>query len=224
MSNTPIPVQDKQIMDKDLGNEVNLVSHVRKTPLVLYGIFVELARQFYSDINDLPIAVEQTWNEDPKLTKIWIDTEYKWEDENPELRPAIYIKLSDIQYKTYTEKSTSLIAVDLQEGEYHHQRVGMGSVQFVHIGRTKGEGVILAGTTMDYMDSLSLTIRDDFCFDTFEAGAIAPITLDKESKERYRSVVTMKFSFQDNWAIKMESPKLKRIVINAGEGLWGRLQ
>jgi len=222
MSNTPYPVEDQALQDHPLAKHL-MVAHMRKTPLMLYGIFVELTHQFYSDVNDLPFAVTQTWNEDPAKSKIWIDTDYQWEDKNPEFRPAIYIKLGEIVYKTYAGRPSSLISVDLEEGEYHHQRVGEGTVSWVHIGRTKGESIILSGTTLDYFDSLATVIRDDFCFDSFEAGTIAPMSLDKESKERYRSVVTMKFSFQDNWAIKLESPKLKRIIINAGEGLWGRL-
>lgn len=223
MSNTPYPVEDKYIQDQDLLGSVTLLAHMRKTPLLLYGIFIEITRQFYSDANDLPIQVSATWQEDPKKTKIWIDSDYRWEDENPELRPAIYIKLNPVEYSTYSGRLTTQISTDLQSGEYFHERLGEGTAQWMHVARTRGESIILAGTTLDYLDSMSTIIRDDFCFDSFEVKNISSIALDKESKERYRTAVTVKFSFQDMWSIKMESPKLKRIVANAGQGLYAGL-
>jgi hypothetical protein len=219
MSNVPKPIEDTSFHDREVAEEVKLIAQLRKTPLVLYGIFLELARQFYSDSNNIPIDVTPTWNPEPTQSKIWIDTEYRWEDENPEFRPAIYVKLGDIKYDSLTGRHDGLMRVDLEQGEYHFSRNGTGTVSWIHIGRKKGEAVILAGATLDYLDAFSKVIRDDFCFQTFEVVGMSPMALDKESKERYRSVVTASFSFQDTWALKLESQKLKRVVFNAGQGL-----
>lgn len=218
MSNTPYDIPDASIHDRELADRVKLIAQLRKTPLVLYGIFLELARQFYSDSNNIPIDVNAVWNSDPAKSGIWIDTEYRWEDENPEFRPAIYVKLGDIKYDSLTGRHDGELGMDLEQGEYHFSRNGTGTVSWVHIGRKKGEAVILAGATLDYIDAFSKVIRDDFCFQTFELVGLSPMALDKESKERYRSVITASFSFQDTWALKLESQKLKRLVINAGQG------
>jgi len=219
MSNTPYEVPDTSFHDRETADRIKLIAELRKTPLVLYGIFLELARQFYSDSNSIPIDVEATWDPEPTKSKIWIDTEYRWEDEDPEFRPAIYVKLGAIEYKSLTGRHDGLMGTDLEQGEYHFSRNGTGTVSWIHIGRKKGEAVILAGATLDYLDAFSRVIRDDFCFQTFEVMGLSPMALDKESKERYRSVVTATFSFQDTWALKLESQKLKRLVFNAGQGL-----
>ena len=221
--NRPYPVKDAAIQDKDIADQIQLVAHMRKTPLMLYGILLEITRQFYSDANDLPIGVAATWNEDAAKSKLWIDTDYKWEDDHPETRPAIYIKLAPITYRSVTGRPGSEISVDLQEGETRHERIGASSAQWVHIGRTRGESIVLSGSTLDYLDGLGTVIRDDFCFLTWQLVGWQSLTVDKESQERYRSIVTVNFTWQDTWAIKMESPKLKRIVLNAGRGLYGGL-
>jgi len=222
--NRPYPIVDQPLQPEDVASQTELIAHMRKTPLLLYGILVEITRQFYADANDLPIQVAATWDPDDTLSKLWIDTDYKWEDEHPEFRPAIYIKLKPLTYSTYSGRQTSLISVDLKEGEYRHERLGTGGAEWIHIGRSRGESLILAGSTMDYLDSLGTVIRDDFCFDTFQLDSLQPLSVDKESQERYRSIVSVTFTWQDLWSLKMESPKLKRLVINAGQGLYAGLQ
>jgi len=218
-SNTPLPVEDKRLMDEGVAEKVKLLCHIRKTPMVLYGIFLELTRQFYSDRDNLPIDTCAVWDPDKTKTKIWIDTEHRWEDEAPELRPAIYIKLSTINYKSITGRHDSRMSMDLEEGEYRFSRNGKGTVSWVHVGSNKGEAATLAGATLDYLDGVSWVIKQDFNFQTFEIMSLSPLQLDKESKERYHSVVTASFSFQDTWSVKRESPKLKRIVLRARQGL-----
>ena len=214
-SNTPLKVEDKRLMDKGVSEKVDLLCHIRKVPNVLYGMFVELTRQFYSEDSNLPIDSCAKWDPDPNKTKVWIGTEYEWEDVAPELRPAIYVKLGDIRYKSLTGRSDSLYGMDLKEGEYFFTRNGNGNVAWVHIGSTKGESVALSGATLDYLDAFGKVIAEDLKFMTFEVDSMSPMSVEKESKERFKSVVTVSFTFQDTWALKLESPKLKRVLFRA---------
>lgn len=107
----------------------------------------------------------------------------------------------------------------LEEGEYRYTRNGEGTVSWVHIGSSRTEAAVLAGSTLDYIDAFGAIIRDDLKFQSFELASVSPTALDKESKERYRSVVTASFAFQDTWTLKLESPKLKKIIYRTGQGL-----
>jgi hypothetical protein len=202
-----------------IAEKISLLCHIRKTPNVLYGMFLELTRQFYSDHNNIPIDTCAHWDPDPTKSSIWIDEEMEWDEENIEKRPAIYIKLGNITYKSLTGRHDSRMGVDLEQGEYKQSRNGEGTVTWVHIGSSKTEAAILAGSTLDYIDAFSWVIRDDLRFQTFELSSISPMAYEKESKERFRSVVTAAFTFQDTWTIKLESPKLKKVLFNAGQGL-----
>lgn len=197
---------------------------IRKTPLVLYGTFLELTRQLYSGNPDIGVPANWRWNQDVNKTKIWIDTEYEWEDTGSTIRPAIFISLSPIKYKPTAGMPRSMTYIDVQKAQYDYNRTGAGEVSWVHIGRTKGEGVKLLETTLDYMDAFSDVIRKDFGFDRFEVIAAQPTQVVKEEKERIRSTLTAHFEFQDTWTLKLESPKLKEITINAGRSILDVLQ
>jgi len=218
-SNTPFPVTDKRLMDEGVAEKVDLLCHLRKTPQLLYGLFLDLTRQFYANSDNLPIDACAAWDPDPNKTKLWIGTEYEWEDTSPEFRPAIYIKLGELKYKSVTGRDDSLLRMDLKEGEHQYSRNGTGTASWVHVGSTKGEAVVLCGTTLDYLDAFSRVIRDDLTFQSFEVVSVNPVQADKESRERWRSVVTVSFSFEDTWALKLESPKLKRIVFMARQAV-----
>ena len=222
MTETPLNIEDQEIYPESMLDRVRLIGQIRKSPELLYGMFLELTRQMYSEAANLTFGTDyKLWKPDVKETGIWIDTDYEWEDKDPEFRPAIYVKLGEIRYKSAAGWKHSQISMDLEEGVYNYARYGEGVVSWIHIGQSKGETVSLCSATLDYIDALSRVIRDDFCFETFEVTSASPLTLDKESRERYRSMITAAFTFQDAWSIKLESPKLKRLVFNAGRNLFG---
>jgi hypothetical protein len=221
MSNLPNNIPVKELMDDHAYSGHELLRHTRKTPTVLYGIFVELARQFYMKTENHILGTPlKLWSPDPKETEIWIDTEYQWEDEHPEKRPAIYVQLSPIVYASLTGRKDGLTGMNMRDGQYHFSRTGTGTVSFAHLGGTAGEACVLADSTLDYLDAFGMVIRDDFCFLSFEVKQRIPRRLrPQEAKERYDSVVTCEFTFQDKWSLKVEAEKLKVLSFSAGQRL-----
>lgn len=227
-------LKDKEIQPfhELAGNE--LICEMRKTPTVLYGIFVELLQQFWrvrredwqtEDGGRLFTTPDVSWDPDPKKTRMWIDTELRWEATHPEFRPAIYVALSPIQYGTLDGSKDGLTRRDIQEAEYHYTRTGTGQVSFVHVGSSSGEACTLADATMDYLDAFSPVIRDDFCFNWFRLASRTPMqSAQKDSKEKYTSTITFEYMFTDAWMLKMETPKLKSLVIRTEDAVARRLE
>lgn len=54
----------------DAMDEINLVCHVRKTPLLLTGIFLEMLRSYWSDIANLPVGLNYTWVPDSQVVDV----------------------------------------------------------------------------------------------------------------------------------------------------------
>lgn len=221
MSNIPkpVPVAEVQTYHDLHGHE--LLRHMRKLPTLLYGIFVEITRQLYSNGENHPLGTPvKIWNTNPEESEIWIDTELRWEDEHPEKRPAIYVQLSPITYASLTGRKDGWMGNDLRDSELYFTRSGEGRVSFVHIAGSAGEACSLADSTLDYLDAFSMVIRDDFCFTTFELVERVPLKqMQKESKERYGSVVAFKFVLQDRWTLKLEAERLKVLTFRAGQRL-----
>lgn len=199
----------------ELGPDLTTIGAIRKSPLVLYGIFVEITRQIYAAEFQPPDG--WLWNKDTNLTKIWIDSEYKWEDVAPNFRPAIFISLSPIKYISYTGNDRGLQGMNLKEAEYDYARSGQCSVSWVHMCNTKGEAVMMASLTHDYLDAFSDVIRKEFCFRKFHVTDFIPPQPVKEDREKFRCTVTAFLEWTDAWTLKLESPKLKEIVFQAGQ-------
>ena len=221
MNGTPKPfhVPATGLFPGPVEHGFDLLRQIRKTPMVLYGIFTELTQQFYSNVDNLTIGTPQKpWTPNPDTTKIWIDTELRWNDDHPEMRPAIYIKLGPLQYVSLTGRSDGLAGGNLRSAEEYYSRSGTGSVSFVHLAGSAGEACLLGDATHDYLDAFSKQIRDDFCFTKFFLQGRVPLAdQSKESKERYQSTVTCSFEFQDRWTIKLESQRLKSVTMRAGQ-------
>jgi len=226
-----------QLQSKEVAQETNLVHHVRKTPLLLSGIFLELMRTYYSDSGNLPQGINYTWspvssvvvdsfrtsgNHEvlkkavetlPEKTVV-IEPEFDEEFTILEKRPGIWVHIGDIDY-TNTSKSmqgrSAQIGMDLKEAEYLNSREGSTIVYFTHIGRTKGEALSFATATLDYLDAFSAIITNDFCFERFAPIKITKPSSVKEARRRYVCSVICTLSFQDTWTIKRESPKLRAV-------------
>lgn len=220
-TNVPPPTFDDQrfFADPEVYDNIKLLCHVRKTPLVLYGIFTEILKRFYSDAENLPLtACDFVWDEDNQLTKIWIGTEFDWNDSYPEMRPAIYVKLGPLKWSSLTGRHDAKMAMNLEHGEYMFSRTGSGTVSFVHVGRTSGEAVNISGATSDLLSAFAWPIKNDFHFLTLEPTQDDILQLgEEESSERYKSTVTYSYSFQDTFILKLESQKLKKILFRTGQ-------
>lgn len=212
MSNVPLTIPDLEIFPTHSIADTELICSLRKTPSVLYGIFVEIVRQYYmGDARMLKGVPDLKWSPDTQKTDIWIDTELRWEDEHPEFRPAIYVKLGPIEYQ---QKPSILAAprMNLKDGEYYYDRFASGSVSFVHISTTAGESCALCDDTTQFLSDFSQQIADDFCFtDFFEAQKQPLSKSNTEAKEKYVSSSSFSFSFGEQWGVKLESPILKSV-------------
>ncbi len=189
---------------------------IRKVPTVLYGIFVELARNvFGTEIGEGKLPV---WYREPNTTGIWIDTEHAWEDEAPNFRPAVYVGLSDINY-TNLGNLSGQTGMRLEEAEYQFAIKAVFSVHYSVTARTKSEAILLAEALSDVLMAVSRPIRQVFCFDKFGLAVFHPGMVDKEHHEVYISRATFGVEFQESWTLKLESPKLKKLVFDAGHGV-----
>ena len=191
------------------------IGELRKTPVVLYGIFTELARSFYS--TGVLGAAFPVWATNPSATGIWIDQEQVWEDKSPQHRPAIYVQLSPLKFASDTGKSSGLSGMEMKEAEYSFQQRVSGQVTWTHIGATRSESLLLCETTLEMLSAFQSPIREEFCFDRFNVIGFNPTRVEKESREVFNSAVTAEFSFQEAWALKLESAKLKKIVFDIGQ-------
>ena len=211
MRNRPEEPSTAEIQPWHSLGGIEHICELRKSCMVLYGIFTEIARLVYHDTDGrLKGTPMVRWSRGG--TGIWIDSELRWEDEHPETRPAIYIQLGQIQRAPYIAGRNAQIEPADRFGERHYAHRVTGSVTFMHVAATVGEACSLADNTDYALSMMQDPICNDFCFTRFEATGRVPLEkLPKESGERYASGVMFSFEFCEEWDVKQECPILKSI-------------
>ena len=200
---------DPQIEDRDL------ICELTKHSSVLYGMFTDMLRRVYSSPNCfIKGCPSRLFDFDKNKTQIWIDKEMRWQDEHPEFRPAIYIKLGKIGY-TYPMDRRAF-ATEPHTSTNIYLRGITGVVSFVHIAKTAGEANILCDNTLDYMWSFSQAIKQDFCLSDFRPIEQTPVErAPQASKEQWMSTCSCKFEAYDVTGITPEAPVLSEIKLTA---------
>lgn len=201
-----------------------LICELRKTNMVLYGLFVELVREFYRFQTPYIIGVPDVrWDKDPQKTGIWIDSELSWNASHPEFVPAIYVKLGDIQYGSPLGEGKPLPGpMILKDAIYSSCRVGRGSVTFVHVGGTAWESCALCDNTRAYLSDFAQAVCRDFEFTKFYEQGVSPIRQQQpDSKEKWQSTTTFAIEWGEETRVKLESPILRSVDFVEAHGLDG---
>jgi hypothetical protein len=193
---------------------------LRKTPLVITGILVELLRTYFgSNEGDF------RWSSDENSTQIIIEPAFEWNEEVSQKRPACYVKRGTLNYNR-------LVIDDLQnirpiEGSITHAVQGMGSAVLMCIGELAGAAERIAEEVSEVMQVYSPVIRQEFNFLDFNVSAVGEVGISKEHSNMFNVPVGIQFRFSEAWNIICPRVKvqdiLHELVVNVYETYKGAL-
>jgi len=195
---------------------ISVLGHIRRDPMVLSGLFIEITRQLYLEPDHLyptvlPWIPNETDAEAPK--GVFIDAAGNWDDVNVNRRPGIFIDIGDLLYsKDKVQGISDSAGFNLSEGVTYYGRLVKGSVSWVHLGKTRGQVLQYGSVTLDLIDGFSDVIRSDFCFEKLDVRGILRPKQRKDKPKEWMCLVQADFQFQETFGIKRESPKLKSIT------------
>jgi hypothetical protein len=195
---------------------INMLQHIRRTPLILCGMFVELTRSIYSfEENLYPPA--RTWSATNEKDHLFIDPAYKWDEEDVDRFPAIYVDVGDVQLSADPVKGIGShgTGFDLEEGVDYREHVAGTSIAWAHVCKSRAECLLYQGVTYDLIAGLSFVIKRDFCLEKFDVRAILKPRLQNDQLRTYVSEVQATLQFRERYALKRETPKLKQITVEA---------
>jgi hypothetical protein len=195
---------------------IKMIPHIRRNPLILGGMFVELTRSLFSfEENLYPPAI--TWSATNEKDHLFIDPAYKWDPENIDRTPAIYVDIGDMQISSEPVKGIGSHGThfDLKEGVDYREDVVGTSVVWAHVGDTRAECLLYQGITYDLIAGLSFAIKRDFCLEKFDVRAILKPKLQSDQPRTYVAEVQATMQFREPYALKREAPKLKQITVEA---------
>jgi len=202
---------------------------IRKTPLVVTGIFVELLKQYFQ-LNEGQFR----WSQDCNSSQIVVAPSYEW---NPtefaaQKRPACYIKRGGL---TYTRVAINdLHSIHPAEDTKGFAVVGSGDVSLLCISTESGAVELLAEEVSGFLTAYSPEIRKELTFSTFRVAGIQPIGVLKEYTNAFVVPVNIVIGFNEVWSLTYKAPKIAHIVTSLavheqldsqgvayGEGLYG---
>lgn len=212
-----LPPYMRGIDRSELDRQSTTQREVIKNPTVLYGILLEYTRSLFSPAIAGPYYPH--WSANASDTQVWIDTEYEYEAVTPEIRPAVYIWLPEGIKYTRT-KSTGMqgkASMRLAEAEYVGMHKATLDVAWDVVAGTRYEAVDLASNLLYLIEVFSKPFMQEFCIDSCEVKSFNTRGIRKEEREKNICTIVAGISFQTSWTVKLESPKLKKVIIDAGQ-------
>lgn len=185
----------------------NELQFIRKTPLVLTGIVLEILKNWFKTNSE-----QFKYDENKLETRIVIESSYKFDPADCQNRPGIYVKLGAIQPKGRGRAGFDDVN-SVYPDSVSYTAISNGTLTVFCVSKLPGEVSQLAAEVEDVLLCFSPLIRDDFKFDIFDLASINEIGKIEESIEFWTIPIQMVFGFNETWVIKELGLKIKKILI-----------
>jgi hypothetical protein len=197
-------------------------------PQIITGIFLQVLREHF-------ISADRIENEylkgcvwvakdddpvtpDPERTKILIDPIYRWNRTLTQKRPGIIVKRGAQQPQRVgigMNRTFGLGAEDLPEAGSKYSLFYQGSHSMLCVATDGGVAEILSTEVARHLTQFAPVIRKEFRFKEFELVQLGEIGVLEEEKENYVVPVVIKYSYENNWRLTKQEPRLKSVVLKS---------
>lgn len=194
-----------------------------KNTLYLYRLFVELVRKAWSSNNPfMDGGTRQSIRWDPdNNTDLSIGAEYMFGSTHKEIPCLIGIKLGELRYSKIkgSDLDNRLITTD-DLGKKLYGRLAEGSVTLSHLALEPAQAIDMADGTQEFFTVFAPVIRSAYGFITLDVVSRVALAGVQPSeiygKSRYSSLITLGLTFETNWYLNRESPKLRELFYTSG--------
>ena len=190
--------------------QYKLITTLRKTPLVLQGIILQVLKNWFKLNSD-----QFKWSDNDLESRLVIEPMYQWNPENCQNRPGVYIRrLSYIPKGQGKAGMNDLLSIG-KHSETQHLVLPVCPMGVVCVSKLPGEAEKLAWEISELFIALSPIIKRDFGFTDFNVDQISEISKMEESKEFWMVNIQLTLKFSEAWEIQEVTPVLKDILIQA---------
>jgi len=197
-----------------------LTKGIRKTPLVLQGIVLSILKAWFA-VNSEQFKYIPN---DELQSKLVIDPSYKWNPENCQNRPGLYVKKQDYIPRGWGKTGMDDLLKVGKNADIQYNVLPVCPIIVFSVGKVPGEVDILAWEAAQVLLSLSPMIKRDFNFNAFDLERIGEIGIVTEHKEFWTVPISITTKFAEAWEVTQVAPILKETLINAYSILEGQLE
>ena len=190
---------------------------IRKTPLVMTGIFLEILRGYFRTG-----STQFRWTEETSESKVFIEPTHKLNFEEVQKRPALYVSRGDFQYGIDNRVGwNDQLSTDPTTGRTEFTVLVNCVMQVIPVAKKAGEVERLAEEASEALLVFKQLVREDFGFLRFDLAAIGQLGILQEDSETFTAPIAVRTQFQEVWTIRRMTPKVKRIILDMVTGIAG---
>jgi hypothetical protein len=212
-------------LDKELGQGsaadstlLEELATVALTPVTIRKIFILLTRLHYSDPDHFgslkPKLSKFVWNADIKLRGIHVDFDYNYDPNNTDLRPAVFVGTSDIDFQKVAVNNQQS-QTDDRSGEIYVKRAGTNII-LRHIGKTPDETWALADMTSQFYMGITKMLQERLKVSSFEVvklmGSKPFERKSQEADSQFIVDLIMNLQYNAAWLTTREGHRIKTIT------------
>lgn len=175
----------------------------------LHGAFVTLMRRHFAQATSIEVPELQhyTWDADEKLSKILIESVYRWNPTNIQQRPAVIVKRGPWKFNQLGIGNRYHGSPEPDGYAEDQHVVGvMGTHSFFCLGTTGNEADVIAMEAVNCLLGFSQVIREQFCLGRFFVSDIGPVSKVDECQDHFGVPVNVEYSMQWNWKLIRQGP------------------
>ena len=188
-----------------------LVTTIRKTPLVVSGILVQLLRHYLNENSvDFKPPVDFQSEDYTRLDSLLITTHDSFDLETTQVRPAVVIRRGELQYERIAMNDMRKRSID--GSAIGHVMWVTGSYVLLCIAKNAGVVERLAEEVSEVLIGFKQAIRQDFAFHRFDYRATGEVGLLEESQEFKVIPCTVAIAFSESWDVeRTDLPKIGKV-------------
>ena len=197
---------------------------------VLTGVFVRLLREHFSSPRNLEFngtsedkeqLQDYIWNPDVAKRHIQIDAVWRYNAQDIQNRPGLYVKRNRLQYQQialmhgYTSGAVKTADGKIERVPGQYQSVAViGSHTVFCIGGSGAEAELLGMEVGNHFVGFSTVLRQELKLQKLLVTEVGEVSMLDEFVEHFVVPVVIGYIAMYSWRLDVEAPWLKTIAVN----------
>lgn len=194
------------------------LSKIALTPVNIRGIFIMLTRIHFSDPDNYGAMKSKlgnfVWHKDPKVKTLHVDYDYNYDPQKLDLRPAVFVGTSDINYRKVVIDNQQAQTED-RSGE-NFVKIGATNIIIRHIGKTPDESWALGDLSAQFFLGVRKMLQERLRVSEFEVlRLMASKPFERSTQQADQQFIVdliMNLQYNAGWLVIREGHRIKTVT------------
>lgn len=199
-----------------VGTSLSAICQMLPRPQTMTGMFVEHFQRHFAETNFREDGTlrELLWR-DTETTNILIESVWRWDPRNTNLRPAIIVKRNRYTFQRIGigDNRHQLQPTDGQ-GNPHYFALWIGSHTLFAMGGSGAQAELLGAEVQREMTQFGPALRKSLGLMRLEVVDVGPVHLLEEAQDNFVVPITVSYCYPEAWMLRPQAPTAKVISLS----------